>query len=135
MPDAVDVISYGWPNNFVERLTQILMTRLGVTEAVTCSSGTAYRPTELWSATNQGLARLVTTADYDRVDITLTPWSEIRGVEMVANISEALPDPTGTLKVASVGLELDVTPQSSMGGSRAQQWPFVQAVLARMRQL
>ena len=135
MPDAVAEIAYGWPNNYVEHLTQQVMAKLGVTEAVTCSNGLAHRPTELWSATNQGLAHLVTTGDYDSVDVTMTPWPEVRGVEVVAKVSDASPYPTATLKVACVRLELEVAPPSSMGGSRAQQWPFVQAVMAYVRDI
>lgn len=122
-------IEYGWSQSYVERLTRALMTQLGVTEATTCSSGTGHRPMELWSATNIGLVRLRTTSDWDGVEAIVTPWREVRGVELTAQANETNPDPTAVLKIAEPALEIELTGRSSLGGPRSQQWPFVLAVL------
>lgn len=129
MPETTADIVYGWPNTYVEYYSNAVMHALGVAKAVTCSNGTEHRPKELWSATNVGLAHLVLIGEWEGVAVTLTPWCEVRGLELTAKSSEARTEPTALLKLANPQLELDVAPSSSTAGSRGQQWPFVQAVL------
>jgi hypothetical protein len=130
MPAEETVVAYGWANNWINQLTQAVMVRLGVAQSVTCSNGSEHRPRELWSATDKGLAHLILLGEYEGVEVTMTPWAQVRDVEIVATSTDALPDPVAKVRIPSVGLELEVDPSSSMGGSRAQQWPFVQAVLS-----
>ncbi|HEY5179455.1 MAG TPA: hypothetical protein VIJ07_06725 [Dermatophilaceae bacterium] len=125
-------IEYGWFQSYVEGFTKALMSQLGVTEATTCSSGTGHRPAELWSATNIGLVRLRTTSDWDGVEAVVTPWREVRGVELTAHANETNPDPTAVFKIVEPALEIELTRRSSLGGPRSQQWPFVLAVLSHI---
>jgi hypothetical protein len=132
MTDATVGIEYGWTQARTENMTRALMTQLGVTDAVTCSSGAALRPTELWSATNVGLVRLTATGLWEGVEASVTPWREVHGIEITARADDSGPDPAAVVKVAHPAVNIEVLRRSGLGGSRGQQWPFVTAMLRHL---
>lgn len=128
--DRTEII-YGWSRSYIEALTRAVMRQIGVTKATTCSKDAETKATELWSATDVGLVWLHVTGDWDGVEAKVTPWTEVRGVQLTATATDSRPDPTATLTIANPSLELEVGPLSSFGGPRSQQWPFVREVLRR----
>jgi hypothetical protein len=113
-------ISFGWPNNHLERDTRAVMKAAGVKAAVTWPINPGDEPMLRWSATDLGLVRLNVASD--GIEAVFTQWRAVGYVGLTVRLTDF--DPTATLRLPKVGLEL------SVGKATSEQRPdFVRAVL------